>query len=155
MGSASPPSGGLRPGCAAPILPPILLGGGTDMPDQTPNALTQWSEALAALVAGSAGLVASIHTPHHRPRSGTLWRPDVVIGSEQVFPKADTAEIVVAGGRRIAARLAGRCRTAARRARRGARRRSQRRAAGAARHCPRSRPGLAQPSRRPHRPPDL
>src|SRR5439155_12485195 len=68
----------------------------------------QWSEALAALVAGSAGLVASIHTPHHRPRSGTLWRPDVVIGSEQVFPKADTAEIAMADGRRIAARLAGR-----------------------------------------------
>ena len=31
-----------------------------------------------------------------------------MIGSEQVFPKADTAEIVVAGGRRVAARLAGR-----------------------------------------------
>ena len=78
------------------------------MPDQTPNPLTQWSDALAALVAGSAGLMASVRTPHHRPRSGTLWRPDVVIGSEQVFPKADTAEIVVADGRRVAARLAGR-----------------------------------------------
>ena len=78
------------------------------MADQTPNVLTQWSEALAALVAGSAGLVASIHTSRHRPRSGTLWRPDVVIGSEQVFPRADTAEIVVADGRRVAARLAGR-----------------------------------------------
>jgi len=81
---------------------------GTDMPDQTPNALTQWSDALAALVAGSAGLVASIHTPRHRPRSGTLWRPDVVIGSEQVFPRADTTEIVLEDGRRVAARVAGR-----------------------------------------------
>ena len=78
------------------------------MPEQTPNPLTQWSDALAALVADSAGLVASIHTPHHRPRSGTLWRPDVVIASEQVFPRADTAEIAVADGRRIAARVAGR-----------------------------------------------
>src|SRR4029077_12125431 len=78
------------------------------MPDQTPNALTQWSDALAALVAGSARLVASIHMPRHRPRSGTLWRSDVVIGSEQVFPKADTAEIVVADGRRVVARVAGR-----------------------------------------------
>src|SRR3984893_15895586 len=102
------PSGGWPRGCAAPILLPILSDEGMDMSDQAPNPLTQWSDALAALVAGSAGLVASIHTPHHRPRSGTLWRPDVVIGSEQVFPKADTAEIVVADGRRVTARLAGR-----------------------------------------------
>src|SRR5256885_11354348 len=108
MGSGFPPIRRRAPGCAAPLLLPILSDEGTDMPEQTPNPLTRWSDALAALVAGSAGLVASIHTPHHRPRSGTLWRPDVVIASEQVFPKTDTAEIAVADGRRVTARLAGR-----------------------------------------------
>ncbi|MBV8494667.1 MAG: serine protease [Alphaproteobacteria bacterium] len=72
------------------------------------DALTQLSDALAARAAVAAGLVASIHVPRSRPRSGILWRPDVVVGSEQVFLKADTAEIVLSDGRRIAARLAGR-----------------------------------------------
>jgi S1-C subfamily serine protease len=78
------------------------------MPDQTRDALLQFSDALTARVAAAAGLVASIHAPHSRPRSGILWRRDVVVASEQVFPKAETAEIVLADGRHIAARVAGR-----------------------------------------------
>jgi S1-C subfamily serine protease len=78
------------------------------MPDQIRDALTHLSDALAARVAAAAGLVASIHAPHSRPRSGTLWRQDVVVASEQVFPKTETAEIVLADGRLVAARVAGR-----------------------------------------------
>jgi S1-C subfamily serine protease len=78
------------------------------MPDQTRDALTQFSEALAARVTAAAGLVASIHAPHSRPRSGILWRRDVVVASEQVFPKAETAEIVLANGRHVTAQIAGR-----------------------------------------------
>ena len=43
-----------------------------------------------------------------RPVSGILWRPDVVVTSEQTLPE-DTAELsVVRGGIRVAATLAGR-----------------------------------------------
>jgi len=78
------------------------------MAASTQDALTQLSDALAARTAAAAGLVASIHPPHSRPRGGIVWRPDVVIGSEQVFPKSDIAEIVFADGRHVAAKLAGR-----------------------------------------------
>src|SRR5205814_1641200 len=74
---------------------------------QTPDALTRLSDALAAHVAVATGLVASIHVPPSRPRSGILWRSDVVVASEQVLPKTETAEIVLADGRHIAARVAG------------------------------------------------
>ena len=78
------------------------------MPDQTRDALLQFSDALTARVAAAAGLVASIHAPHSRPRSGIFWRRDVVVASEQVFPKAETAEIVLANGRHVTAQIAGR-----------------------------------------------
>jgi S1-C subfamily serine protease len=78
------------------------------MAAQTQDALTGLSDALAARTATAAGLVASIHPGHARPRNGTLWRPDVVIASEQVFPKAEAAEIILSDGRRMPAKVAGR-----------------------------------------------
>jgi S1-C subfamily serine protease len=78
------------------------------MPAQTQDALTQLSDALAARTAAAAALVASIGVPRSRARSGILWRADVVVASEQVFPKTETAEIVLADGRHIPAKLAGR-----------------------------------------------
>lgn len=78
------------------------------MVTQTQDALSRLSDALAARVAAAAGLVASIHVLHSRSRSGILWRPDIVVASEQVFPKADKAEILLADSRRIGARVAGR-----------------------------------------------
>jgi len=77
-------------------------------PNQAEDALTRLSDALAARTAAAAGLVASVHVPHSRPRSGILWRRDVIVASEQVFPKTEAVEIVVADGRRIAAKVAGR-----------------------------------------------
>ena len=78
------------------------------MAGQTQDALTQLSDALVARTAAAPGFVASIHVPRSRPRSGILWRPDVVVASEQVFPKTETAEIVLADGRHIPAKIAGR-----------------------------------------------
>ena len=78
------------------------------MANQTPDALTELSNALAARAATAARLVASIHTRRSRPLSGTLWRPDVIVASDQVFPKTEAAEIVLSDGRRIAAKVAGR-----------------------------------------------
>ena len=78
------------------------------MADQTEDALTRLSDALAARTAAAAGLVAGIHAHRSRALSGTLWRPDVVVASEQVFPKIEAAEIALGDGRRIPAQLAGR-----------------------------------------------
>jgi S1-C subfamily serine protease len=87
---------------------PHLFKGGIDMAAQTQDALTRFSDVLAARAAAGAGLVASIHLRHSGPRGGILWRPDVVLASEQVFPKAEAAEVILADGRRVAANLAGR-----------------------------------------------
>ena len=78
------------------------------MADQTQDALTRLSDALAARTTAAAGLVTSIHTHRSRSLSGTLWGPGVVVASEQVFPKAEAVEIALADGRRIPATIAGR-----------------------------------------------
>jgi S1-C subfamily serine protease len=106
MGSL--PNRPIAPGLRSADPSPHLLSEGTGMPNQTQEALTQLSDALAAQVAGATGLVASIHAANARPRSGTLWRPDVIIASEQVFAKAESAEIVLPDSRHIAAQIAGR-----------------------------------------------
>src|SRR5271169_5147063 len=96
------------------------------MPENNQDVLTQFSAALAERVAAARGLVAGIRMRGHSLRSGTLWRKDVVVASEQALPKAEEAEVVLADGgsrprhqrRRAAARQrsgagAARCRAAA------------------------------------------
>jgi S1-C subfamily serine protease len=53
-------------------------------------------------------LVVTIRAPRSPPLSGTLWRHDLVVASEQVFRRADAAEIVQVDGATIRARVAGR-----------------------------------------------
>jgi S1-C subfamily serine protease len=72
------------------------------------DTLALLSDALAARTAATSALVVGIRATGSGPRSGTLWRGDVVVASEQVFPKTDRAEIILAGGRRVDARIAGR-----------------------------------------------
>ncbi len=78
------------------------------MPAQPEDTLTRLSDAMAARAAAASALVACIHATGAGPRSGTLWRSDVVVASEQVFPKTDRADIVLGDGRRVGARVAGR-----------------------------------------------
>ncbi|MFI4947384.1 MAG: S1C family serine protease [Alphaproteobacteria bacterium] len=78
------------------------------MPAHAEDALARLSDALVARAAAAGALVACVHAAGSGPRSGTLWRSDVVVASEQVFPKTERAEIVFASGRRVAARVAGR-----------------------------------------------
>jgi S1-C subfamily serine protease len=78
------------------------------MPAQAEDTLTRLSDALAARAAVASALVACIQAPGAGPRSGTLWRSDVVVASEQVFPKTDRADIVLGDGKRVGARVAGR-----------------------------------------------
>ncbi len=70
------------------------------------DIIEQVSAGLADRVAQAAPSVVGIHGGK-RPTSGILWRPDVVVGSEQMF--GETPELtIVADGQRIAASLAGR-----------------------------------------------
>jgi S1-C subfamily serine protease len=68
--------------------------------------LDQLSDALAESVAAVAPIVVAIGGSR-RHRSGILWRPDVVVTSEQVLP--DRSDFTVRrGGSEIGAKLAGR-----------------------------------------------
>jgi S1-C subfamily serine protease len=71
------------------------------------DMIEQFSSGLADRIAAAAPIVVGIHTGK-RPTSGILWRPDVVVASEQMLPE-DTSKLqVVHGGQTVAATLAGR-----------------------------------------------
>jgi S1-C subfamily serine protease len=71
------------------------------------DLIDQLSSDLADRVAAAARFVVGVHAGR-RPTSGILWRPDVVVASEQTLPK-DAAELqLVHGGQTISATLAGR-----------------------------------------------
>lgn len=68
--------------------------------------LDQLSDALETHIAAAAPIVLAIGGGH-RHRSGILWRPDVVVTSEQALP--DRSDFTVCrGGTELAAKLAGR-----------------------------------------------
>ena len=71
------------------------------------DMIEQFSAALADRVAAAAAFTVAVHTGK-RPTSGVLWRPDVVVMSEQMLPEDATALQVGRGGQTVAATLAGR-----------------------------------------------
>lgn len=72
----------------------------------SPALLDQLSDTLATQIAAAAPVVLAIATGN-RHRSAILWRPDVVVASEQTLP--DQSDFTVRrGGNELAARLAGR-----------------------------------------------
>jgi S1-C subfamily serine protease len=78
------------------------------MTDQSMDLFLQLSAALISATTSARSSVVAIRAPHSFSLSGTLWRHDLVVASEQVFPKADAAEVVRADGAAIRARVAGR-----------------------------------------------
>jgi hypothetical protein len=74
---------------------------------QKQDELARFSAALEAHAADAQRLVVAVRAPHAPARSGTVWRQDIVIASDQSFPDCAEAE-VQAGGETIPARLAGR-----------------------------------------------
>jgi S1-C subfamily serine protease len=70
------------------------------------SVLDQLSDALAERVAATAASVVAIRGGH-RHGSGILWRPDVVVTSEQALPD-QTDFTVLRGGTEVPAKLAGR-----------------------------------------------
>jgi S1-C subfamily serine protease len=77
------------------------------MADETHDPLAQLSDALATRAEAAQVVVAAIRI-RHRLRSGIVWGGDVVVASEQVFPKSTEAEIRLADGRELKANVAGR-----------------------------------------------
>src|ERR1700720_3396650 len=78
------------------------------MADTAENPLISLSQAMAERARLARFLVAGIAVPGHRLRSGTLWRKDVVVASEQRFPDAGGAQVTMADGSAFTARVAGR-----------------------------------------------
>jgi S1-C subfamily serine protease len=78
------------------------------MADTAENPLINLSEALAERVRLARPLVAGIAVPGHRMRSGTVWRKDVVVASEQRFPDACDGQVTLADGNTFTAHVAGR-----------------------------------------------
>jgi S1-C subfamily serine protease len=78
------------------------------MADTVQNPLTGLSEALIERTRLTRPLVAGIVVPGHRMRSGTLWRKDVVVASEQAFPDVGETKVTFADGSAFAARVVGR-----------------------------------------------
>jgi len=70
------------------------------------DIIEQLSSALADRLAAAAASVVALKAGS-RPRSGILWRPDVVVTSEQVVGEQDSA-VIVQNGTEVAAKLAGR-----------------------------------------------
>jgi S1-C subfamily serine protease len=72
------------------------------------DILVQISNALAGRTVAAGGDVAAIRIAGGGHRTATVWRPDLLVASEQSLPKGDTFDTVLAGGVATTARLAGR-----------------------------------------------
>jgi len=66
-----------------------------------------FSAGLADRIAAAASFTVGIQTGK-RPTSGILWRPDVVVASEQMLPEDASSLQVMHGGQSVTATLAGR-----------------------------------------------
>jgi len=78
------------------------------MSDVPQDELTRLSDALAARAAAALHHVAGLRVAGARPLTATLWRVGVAVASDQCFPKASEAELVLPDGHSLAARVAGR-----------------------------------------------
>src|SRR3954468_4443753 len=76
--------------------------------EDSSNPLAALSAALAALVAAATPRVVGIRVKGAPPLTGSLWRPDVVVASEQVSPDVGEVEILHPTGASPPARVAGR-----------------------------------------------
>ena len=79
------------------------------MPEIVQDALSGLSDALVERACRARRLVAHITARGRSMRSGTLWRKDVVVASEQSqsLPDIDQAEVTLADGASLTARVAG------------------------------------------------
>ena len=72
------------------------------------TAFAALSRAVAATARGAAASVAGLEWGGHHHVSAVLWRPGVLVTSEQSLPDSDAYTAILPGGARVAATLAGR-----------------------------------------------
>jgi S1-C subfamily serine protease len=72
------------------------------------DSLEAFSDALVARATAARPLVVEISPKGGTFRSGTLWRPGIVVTSEQSLPKAESYDLTLPQGARTEATLAGR-----------------------------------------------
>ncbi len=72
------------------------------------DPLLMFSDRLAARVAGSGGGLVCIHPGAAAQRTATLWRPGVLVTSEQGLPADEAVPVVLPDGAHAQAQLAGR-----------------------------------------------
>jgi S1-C subfamily serine protease len=77
------------------------------MPDQS-DILTQLSNALSARTTAARDVVTAIRISGTQHLTGTIWRSDLVVASEQSLPKRDKFDVVLPGGAATEATLVGR-----------------------------------------------
>lgn len=72
------------------------------------DILTQLSGALTARATTARNTVAAIRVSDEQHLTGTLWRSDAVVASEQSLPRRDDFELILPGGTMARATTAGR-----------------------------------------------
>jgi S1-C subfamily serine protease len=72
------------------------------------DQLVQFSDTLAARVETTTPTAVAIRLAHERFVTAIVWRPDVIIASEQSLLRRDEFEVVAAGGAVTTAKVAGR-----------------------------------------------
>jgi S1-C subfamily serine protease len=70
--------------------------------------LTEFSNALAGRAEAAKNAIVAIRLAHERHLTGMVWRPEIVVVSEQSLPRNDAFELVATGGAVVTARMAGR-----------------------------------------------
>jgi S1-C subfamily serine protease len=78
------------------------------MTDQAADPLAEFSNALARRAENAKSAIVAVRLVHGRHITGTVWRSDVVVVSEQSLPRKENFELVAPGGSVVTARLAGR-----------------------------------------------
>jgi S1-C subfamily serine protease len=77
------------------------------MTDQT-DPLAEFSNALARRAATAKDTIVAVRLAHGRHITGIVWRPDIVVVSEQSLPQKDDFEVVATGGSVVTGKMAGR-----------------------------------------------
>ena len=74
---------------------------------QEPNVLGALSDVLVARFAATRDSVAAIRISERSHLGAIVWRPDVLVTSEQSLPERDALDVVLADGSSIPGKLAG------------------------------------------------
>ncbi len=94
------------PGCVLPVCPVPLqdgLGHAEDM-----STLSALSNDLAGAAERAGRAVVAVHGRQHRPSSGVLWQPNVIVTAEHALKRDEEITVTLPDGSNVPAVLAGR-----------------------------------------------